>query len=141
MILAPIVFLQVPLRSSSDDLTARGNLTIIEATTRPHAPPENSAQDLTRSTHRLDPTRASTRLHALPRAFTRLNSLADVIADISPSCTVANVTCLRQPLTSSFDFGDLTVDFLGLTVDFDRAVDFSPGLTFAVQVLLTQFFT
>ena len=85
------------------------------------------------------------RITRLPRAFfapsTRLNGLADVIANVSPSVVVADVTCLRQPLTSYFDFGDLTVDFLGLTVDFDRAVDFSPGLTFAVQVLLTQFFT
>ena len=53
------------------------------------------------------------------------------------SCTVADVTYLRQPLTSSFDSGYLTVDF-------DRAltltVDFSPGLTFSVKVLLIQFF-
>ena len=51
MILVPIVFLQVPLTSSSADLPFRGNLTIIGAATRPHAPPENSAQELTRSTH------------------------------------------------------------------------------------------
>ena len=44
------------------------------------------------------------------------------------ACAVADVTCLRQPLTSSSDSGYLTVDF-------------SPRLTFSVQVLLTQFFT
>ena len=75
MILAPIVFLQVPLRSSFDDLTARGNLTIIGAATRPHAPPENSAQNLTRL-HA--PPGSSTRPHALPRAVTRQVPLADV---------------------------------------------------------------
>ena len=65
MILAPIVFLQVPLRSSSDDLTARGNLTIIRAATRPHVLPENFAQDLTRSTRRRTPPRAVTRQYLL----------------------------------------------------------------------------
>ena len=43
------------------------------------------------------------------------------------ACVVADITCLCQPLTSSFDLEGLTVDF-------------SPGLTFSVQVLLTQFF-
>ena len=60
-------------------------------------------------------------VHTPSRTYTRLNSLADV----SPSCAVADVTCLRQPLTSSSDSGDLTVDFsswpltltLTLTVD------------------------
>ena len=104
MILAPILFLQVPLRSSSDDLTARGNLTIIGAATRPHAPPENSAQDLTRSTHRLDPTRASTRLHALPRTVTRQGPLADVSpSDVIIATSFVDVTAtslLTRPLTS-----------------------------------------
>ena len=68
MILAPIVFLQVPLRSSSADLPSHGNLTIIEVATRPHTPPEDSAQELTRSTRR----------HAPPRAVTRQVPLADV---------------------------------------------------------------
>ena len=75
MILVPIVFLQVPLRSSSADLPSRGNLTIIGATTRPHASPEDSAQELTR---RQDPSRAVTRPHAPPRAVTRQVPLADV---------------------------------------------------------------
>ena len=69
MILALIVFLQEPLRSSFADLPSRGNLTIIGAATRPHAPLENSAQDLTRSTHRQDPPRAVTRPHALSTSF------------------------------------------------------------------------
>ena len=36
--------------------------------------------------------------HALSRAFTRLNPLANIIADVihvSPHCAVADVTCLR----------------------------------------------
>ena len=64
VILAPIVFLQVPLKSSSADLPSRGNLTIIGAATRPHAPPKDSAQQLTRST----------RLHALSHAPTRCHA-------------------------------------------------------------------
>ena len=71
MILALIVILQVPLRSSSVDLPSRGNLTIIGAATRPHVPPEDSAQELMRSTRRQDPSRASTRRHAPLRADTR----------------------------------------------------------------------
>ena len=71
MIVAPIVFLQVPLRSSSADLPSRGNLTIIGAATRPHVPPEDSAQELMLSTRRQDPSRASTRRHAPLRADTR----------------------------------------------------------------------
>ena len=60
VILAPIVFLQVPLRSSSADLPYRGNLTIIGAATRPHMPPKDSAQKLTRFTRLQDPSRTST---------------------------------------------------------------------------------
>ena len=99
MILAPIVFLQVPLRSSSDDLTARGNLTIIGAATRPHAPPENSAQDLMRSTCRQDSPRASTRPHALPRAVTCQVPLADV----SPSDVITATSFADVTTTSSTD--------------------------------------
>ena len=44
--------------------------------------------------------------------------------------TIADITCLHQLLTLSFDSEYLTVDFSRLTVDFDRAltltVDFSP---------------
>ena len=61
VILAPIVFLQVPLRSSYADLPSRGNLTTIGATTRPYAPPKYSVQKLTRSTRCQAPSRASTR--------------------------------------------------------------------------------
>ena len=90
VILAPIVFLQVPLRSSSDDLTARGNLTIIRAATRPHAPPENSARDLTRL-HA--PPGFFTRLHAPPRAVTRQGPLADVSpSDVIIAMSFADVT-------------------------------------------------
>ena len=79
MILDPIVFLQVPLRSSSDDLTARGNLTIIGAAMRLHAPPENSAQDLTRR-------------HVPPCASTRQVPLADVSpSDVITATSSADV--------------------------------------------------
>ena len=81
VILAPIVFLQVPLRSSSADLPYRGNLTIIGAPTHRHAPPKNSTQKLTPSTrchappgsvtHRHAPPGFVTRRHAPPRACTR----------------------------------------------------------------------
>ena len=60
VILTPIVFLQVPLRSSSADLPSRGNLTIIGAATFPHALPKDSTQKLTRSTRRQDPSHAVT---------------------------------------------------------------------------------
>ena len=89
MILAPIVFLQVPLRSSSTDLPSRGNLTIIGAATRPHEPPENSAQELTRSTHRQDPSRASTRRHALSRA--RFLLLTSALGDVITATSFADV--------------------------------------------------
>ena len=39
-----------------------------------------------------------------------LYTLADVI-HVSPYYAVADITCLRQPLTSSFDYVYLTVDF------------------------------
>ena len=97
MILAPILFLQVPLRSSSDDLTARGNLTIIGAATRPHVPPENSARDLTRST----------RLHAPPRAVMRQGPLADV----SPSDVIIATSFADVTATSSLTRTLTSVDF------------------------------
>ena len=99
MILAPIVFLQVPLRSSFEDLPYRGNLTIIGAATRPHAPPENSTQDLTRSTRLHTPPGSFTRLHAPlhavtrpPRAVTRQVPLADV----SPSDVITATSLPRH---------------------------------------------
>ena len=110
MILAPIVFLQVPLRSSPNDLTARGNLTIIGAATRPHAPPENSAQDLTRSTCLHAPPGSSTRPHALSRARFLLLTSALVTSSLP-----------RHLLTSSLTRTLTSVDFdlrLTLTVDF-----------------------
>ena len=76
------------------------------------------------------------RLHVLQlqvtrpsRALTHLNPLANVI-HVSPRCVVVDVTCLRQLLTSSFDYGGLTIDFSNLTVDFNRAVDFFQGWLF-----------
>ena len=59
------------------------------------------------STHRHFRSRAITRFHVPPHALTRLlMSSTSALA-----CTVTDVTCLRQPLTSSFDSGSLTVDF------------------------------
>ena len=80
VILAPIVFLQVPLRSSFADLPCHGNLTIIGAATCPHVPPKDSAQELTRSTRRHAPLGSITRRHAPPRA-----------------CTCQAFSCWRQP--------------------------------------------
>ena len=148
--IALIMFVKVPLRSSCADLHTRGSLDAIENCMRPHALFKGSVSLIMRPTRLprttthlgfLSRTATSghaplTRFHALSRASMRLNPLTDVIANvihISLRCVVANVTCLTQPLTSSFDFG-------GLTVDFDQTVDFSRRLTFSVQVLLTQFF-
>ena len=139
MILAPIVFLQVPLRSSSDDLTARGNLTIIGAATRPHAQPENSAQDLMRSTRRQDSPRASTHFHALSRARFLLltSSLPHHLLTSLP----------RHLLTSSLTRLLTSVDFdlqLTLTVDFLPELTFcSPGapyLVFCVDFIFAVYF-
>ena len=58
VILAPIVFLQVPIRSSSANLPSCGNLTTIGAHTCRHAPPNDSAPNLMRSTHWLSSPRA-----------------------------------------------------------------------------------
>ena len=114
MILALIVFLQVPLRSSSDDLTARENLTIIGAAMRPHTPPENSAQDLTRSTRLHAPPGSSMRRHAplaLPRVVTRQVPLTDV----SPSDVITATSFADVTATSSTD---VIVD-----QDIDQTVD------------------
>ena len=101
MILAPIMFLQVPLRSSSADLPSCGNLTIIEATTHPHALPENSARDLMRSTRR----------HAPPRAVTCQGPLADVSpSDVIIATSFADVTAMSS--------ADVIVD-----QDVDQTVD------------------
>ena len=56
----------------------------------PHAPPRTVSSD-----------------HTLSRAPTLLLTSSTSAL----TCAVANITCLRQPLTSSFDSGYLTVDF------------------------------
>ena len=102
MILAPIVFLQVPLRSSSDDLTARGNLTIIGAAMRR----QKILHKISRtSTRRQDPPHAPTRFHALLRA--RFLLLTSALGDIIIATSSAGVT--RQ-------LADVIVD---QDVDFD----------------------
>ena len=58
--------------------------------------------------------------HASPRTFTRLIlSLTSLLMSSTSTLAwvVADITCLCQPLTSSFDLE-------GLTIDFNRAVDF-----------------
>ena len=118
MILTLIVFLQVPLRSSFEDLPARGNLTIIGAATRPHALPENSAKDLTRSTHLHAPSLAPTRVHALSRARFLLLTSALVTSSL-PRHLLTSLP--RHLLTSSLTRTLTSVDFdlrLTLTVDF-----------------------
>ena len=118
MILAPIVFLQVPLRSSSDDLTARGNLTIIGAST-----PLTCRQKILHkishaSTRRQDPPRAPMRFHALSRARFLLLTSALVTSSL-PRHLLTSLP--RHLLTSSLTRTLTSVDFdlrLTLTVDF-----------------------
>ena len=135
VILAPIVFLQVPLRSSSIDLPSRGNLTIIGATTCPHVPPKDSAQKLTRSTCCHTPPGSVTCLHTPPRAVTRQVSPADVSPRWRHHCHV--IYWRHSPVSWRHRWPGRWPDhWLALTL----TVDFSLGLTFSVQVLLTQFF-
>ena len=119
VIIAPIVFLQVPLRSSSADLPYRGNLTIIEVLTRRHAPPKDSAQKLTRSTRHHAPSRAIRLSHAL--ACVRCSPV-----DVSPRWRHhCHVICLRHsPVSWRHRWPGR---WLALTL----TVDFSPGLTFS----------
>ena len=81
VILAPIVFLQVALRSSSADLPYRGNLTIIRAAMRPHMPLKDSAQKLTHYTRRHTPPGFVTCLQDPSRSVMR--------------CHVAGFSCWR----------------------------------------------
>ena len=74
MILVPIVFLQVALRSSFADLPSRGNLTIIRAATRPHTPLKDSAQNPTPSTRHHAPLGSVTRFHVRSRTVTCLHA-------------------------------------------------------------------
>ena len=89
-----------------------------------------------RSVTRLQaPPRASTPCHAIPRACTRQFSLVDV----SPRWHHHwHVICWRHPPVSWRHRwpGCWPDRLLALTL----TVDFSSGLTFSVQVLLTQFF-
>ena len=117
MILAPILFLQVPLRSSSDDLIARGNLTIIGAATRRQKILHEISRAPRASTRRLDSSRASTRRHAPPRASTRCHA-PDPLADVSPSDVIIATSFADVTATSSTDvIIDQDVDQI---VDFDR---------------------
>ena len=115
------MILKVPQRSSCADLQNRESLDAVKDCTRLHVPIKGFVPLITRPTCLYAPSCALTRLHAL----------ADVIVDVihvSPClhrcwrhllASAADVTCLHQPLTSSFDYGDLTVDFSRLIIDFD----------------------
>ena len=59
--------------------------------------------------------------HALSRASTLSLTSLLTLSTSALACAVADVTCLRHPLTSCLDSG-------GLTVDFDRAVGFDRWL-------------
>ena len=97
VIITPIVFLQVPLRSSSADLPYRGNLTIIGDSTRCHTPQKYSAQKLMRFTRR----------QTFPRA-----------------CTCQVFACWRQPqVTSSLPRHLLTSLAQSADVIVDKEVD------------------
>ena len=98
VILAPIVFLQVPLRSSSADLPSRGNLTIIGAPTRPHALPKESAQQLTHSLRRHAPPGSVMRFHTPSLFVMRLHApgfllLTSTLGDVISVTSSADVTC------------------------------------------------
>ena len=146
VIVAPIVFLQVPLRSSSANLPSHGNLTIIGSPTHPPASPKDSAQKLMRSTHRHAPPGSITRYHVLSRASTCDGAWRNTLprarfspADVSPRWRYhCHVICWRHsPVSWRHRWPGRWPDrWLALTL----TVDFSPELTFAVQVLLTQFF-
>ena len=97
VIITPIVFLQVPLRSSSADQPSRGNLTIIGDSTRCHTPQKDSAQKLMRSTRR----------QTFPRA-----------------CTCQVFTCWCQPqVTSSLPCHLLTSLAQSADIIIDKEVD------------------
>ena len=138
VILAPIVFLQVPLRSSSADLPSRGNLTIIKTPTRPHVLPKEFTQQL--ALHA--PSRASKLRHAPPPAVTLRHAPTHARvspADVSPRwhhhCHV--IYWYHSPVSWHHCWPGRWPDcWLALTL----IVDFSPRLTFSIQVLLTQFF-
>ena len=127
--IAPITVLKVPQRLSCADLQNRESLNAVEDRTRPHTPPKVSIRLI--MCHHV-PALQITRSTCL---LTSSMSALAVPLLTSPAC----VSRWRHPLT--LGIWPLTSR---LTVDFDRAltltVDFSPRLTFSVQVLLTQFF-
>ena len=100
VILASIVFLQVPTRSSFADLPPCGNLTTIGAHMHRHALPNDSAPKLMHSTRRKPSARTSTRFHAPTSFFTRLHTpdlhlltsaLGDVITATSPADIIIHI--------------------------------------------------
>ena len=97
VILVPIVFLQVPLRSSSADLPSHGNLTNIGAPTCRHTSPKDFAQKLTRSMRRHAPLGSVMRRHAPPRSVMRLHApgfllLTSALGDVITTTSSADVT-------------------------------------------------
>ena len=78
--------------------------------------------------------------HAPSCAPTRLLTSLLTSSTSALACIVADDTCLRQPLMSSFDSGHLIVDFSRLTIDFDRAVDFDSWLFSQGWLFQSRFF-
>ena len=129
--IAPISFLKVPLRSSSADLHISGILVAIGDHTRPHTPLKDSATLITRHS----------RLHALTRALTRrgLVGWRHHLCHVSPNCVSIHwSTDVISTSSCGFIRWSLTIRW-PLTIDQLLTVDFL-GLTFSIQVLLTQFF-
>ena len=108
--LAPIYTI---VKASTPSETARSAQRLCSADHAPHAP-----LHIWVLSHA--PPRVVTLGHASPRTFTRLIlSLTSLLMSSTSTLAwvVADITCLCQPLTSSFDLE-------GLTIDFNRAVDF-----------------
>ena len=96
VILAPIVFLQVPIRSSFAKLPPRGNLTTIEAYTRYHALPKDSAPKISHSMRLHAPIVFRTRRHAPTTFFRRLHApdlhqLTSALGDVIIATSLADI--------------------------------------------------
>ena len=140
--IAPINFLQVPLRSSCADIQTHGR--------RPHAPP-CAAQSFWATAHApyaplhiwvvhpCAPTRRifrSCTLTCLTHSRWRRSATLALVASslMSLACVIVDVTCLRQSMTSSFDFGRFDHWLsVGLTINFFLELNFcSPGAPYPV---------
>ena len=143
------MFLKVPLRSACADLHIRGSLEAIRDRMLPrvpqrfcsiaHVPPRATAHLGCFSTHSHALHLQVTRLHVPSRASALLLTS---FCHVSPSCVIVNVTCLRQPLTSSFDFWRFDCwHSVGLIYWLSKgwSLTFSQSWLFAVQCSLPSF--